>query len=120
MVFGLALPVGANERLLVRLIVRPWPVGTVITTGDQDVAVARNVAREPWKVQVTAVGAVPSVVVAPVVVPHAGALVPLVPGVVTLCTLPFESRISEPTAYAWLATQGPGVTLAGDSEFGFK
>jgi hypothetical protein len=25
----------ANERLFVRLMVRLWPVGTVITTGDQ-------------------------------------------------------------------------------------
>jgi hypothetical protein len=37
MVFAVVLPVGVNERLLVRLIWRPpvAPVGTVITTGDQ-------------------------------------------------------------------------------------
>jgi hypothetical protein len=37
MVFAVALPVGVNEILLVRLIWRPpvAPVGTVITTGDQ-------------------------------------------------------------------------------------
>jgi hypothetical protein len=34
-VFAVVLPVGVNERLFVRLIVRPCPVGTVITTGDQ-------------------------------------------------------------------------------------
>jgi hypothetical protein len=31
---GVVLPVGVNERLFVRLIVRFCPVGTVITTGD--------------------------------------------------------------------------------------
>jgi hypothetical protein len=34
-VFAVVLPVGVNERLFVRLIVKPCPVGTVITTGDQ-------------------------------------------------------------------------------------
>jgi hypothetical protein len=34
-VFAVVLPVGVNERLLVRLMVRAWPEGTVITTGDQ-------------------------------------------------------------------------------------
>ena len=34
MVFAVAAPVGVNERLFVRLIVRVCPVGTVITTGD--------------------------------------------------------------------------------------
>ena len=34
-VFAVVLPVGVNERLLVRLMVRLWPAGTVITTGDQ-------------------------------------------------------------------------------------
>jgi hypothetical protein len=33
--YAVVLPVGVNERLFVRLIVRPCPVGTVITTGDQ-------------------------------------------------------------------------------------
>ena len=33
--FGVVLLGGVNDRLLVRLIVRPWPTGTVITTGDQ-------------------------------------------------------------------------------------
>jgi hypothetical protein len=79
---------------LVRLIVRAWPVGTVITTGDQEVAAARKVASEPWKVQTT----VPSGVVVAALVLHAGAPVPLVPAVVTACTLPFESRITEPAA----------------------
>jgi hypothetical protein len=41
MVFAVVLPVGVNERLLVRLTVSPWPVGTVITMGDQPAAVAR-------------------------------------------------------------------------------
>jgi hypothetical protein len=34
--FGVVLPLGVNDRLLVRLMIRPpGPVGTVITTGDQ-------------------------------------------------------------------------------------
>jgi hypothetical protein len=32
--FGIVVLGGVNERLFVRLIVRSWPVGTVITTGD--------------------------------------------------------------------------------------
>jgi hypothetical protein len=36
--FGVVLPVGVNERLLARLMVRFEPVGTVIITGDQPVA----------------------------------------------------------------------------------
>jgi hypothetical protein len=95
MLFAVALPAGVKESVLVRLIVRAWPVGTVITTGDQEVAVARKVASEPWKVQTT----VPSLVVAPAAVPHdPGAADPLVPAVVTACTLPFESRITAPSA----------------------
>jgi hypothetical protein len=30
-----AVAPAGNNRLLVRLMVSPWPVGTVITTGDQ-------------------------------------------------------------------------------------
>src|SRR5271169_1226183 len=51
--FAVVLPVaGVNERLLVRLIVKPWPEGTVITTGDHAVPadpgfVAAHVAVEP-------------------------------------------------------------------------
>src|ERR1700690_59730 len=51
--FGVVLPVaGVNERLLVRWIVKPWPEGTVITTGDHCVPadagfVAAHVAVEP-------------------------------------------------------------------------
>jgi hypothetical protein len=40
-VFAVVPPVGVNVRLLVRFTVKPWPVGTVITTGDQIVAAAR-------------------------------------------------------------------------------
>ena len=44
-------PLVPNERLLVRLIVRTWPVGTVMTTGDQFGAAvgfrAAQVAVEP-------------------------------------------------------------------------
>src|SRR5271166_6506385 len=80
----------ANDRLFVRLIVRPplAPVGTVITTGDQLVATARKLASEDWKVQVT----VPSLVVP--VVAHGGAAVPLVPAIVTTCTFWLVSTTS--------------------------
>src|SRR5207247_10290957 len=44
----------------------------------------------------------PSVVVAPIVVLHAGGVVPEVPAVVTRWRFPLESRISAPTAKAWL------------------
>ena len=77
---------------MVRVSVRAWPVGTVMTTGDQEVARARKAASEPWKVQTTE----PSPVVAPAVVPHAGVVPPLVPAVVAVCTFPFESRIVAP------------------------
>jgi hypothetical protein len=33
--FAAVAPVGVNERLFVRFMVRICPVGTVITTGDQ-------------------------------------------------------------------------------------
>jgi hypothetical protein len=39
------LPAGKNERLLVRLMVRPCPVGTVITTGDQPTAAGFDLAQ---------------------------------------------------------------------------
>jgi hypothetical protein len=38
-VFAVVLPVGVKERLLIRLIVRLCPVGTVITAGDQPAGV---------------------------------------------------------------------------------
>ena len=50
MLFAVALAAAGNERLLVRVSVRAWLVGTVITTGDQEVAAERKVATEPWKV----------------------------------------------------------------------
>src|SRR5258708_33195058 len=45
---------------------------------------------------------VPSVVVAPMVVFQAGGVVPDVPATVTRCRFPLESRISAPTAKAWV------------------
>jgi hypothetical protein len=39
-VFAVVLPVGKNDRLFVRLIVKACPVGTVITTGDQPAGTA--------------------------------------------------------------------------------
>ena len=48
-------PAGVNERLLVRLMVRPWPAGTVITTGDQVAGVMGGVVSSP----LTAVGSTP-------------------------------------------------------------
>jgi hypothetical protein len=43
--FAVELPGGKNERLLVRLMVRLCPVGTVITTGDQPTAVRFDAAQ---------------------------------------------------------------------------
>jgi hypothetical protein len=59
MVFAVVAPSGVNERLFVRLIVRPpaAPVGTVITTGDQPPADGFNGAQ----VAVEPVTAVPQV-----------------------------------------------------------
>jgi hypothetical protein len=58
--YGVVLPVGVNERLFVRLIVRTCPMGTVITTGDHPavvVAVAAGAAgfrgRQPGPVRAT-------------------------------------------------------------------
>src|SRR5882762_1794649 len=39
-IFAVVLPVGKNDRLFVRLIVKACPVGTVITTGDQPAGMA--------------------------------------------------------------------------------
>jgi hypothetical protein len=43
--FAVELPGGKNERLLVRLMVRLCPVGTVITTGDQPTAAGFDAAQ---------------------------------------------------------------------------
>ena len=53
----------------------------------------------PKSVQVTVL----SGVVVPGVVAKVGAVVPLVPATVTLCTLPVGSRMTWPTVYAVLA-----------------
>src|ERR1700730_7840208 len=68
---GLAvvLPVGVNDRLFVRLIVRLCPVGTVITTGDQ---MAGVIAAGFSGAQV----AVEPVTAAPQLYPHIGTAVP--------------------------------------------
>jgi hypothetical protein len=48
MVFAVVLPIGVKVRLFVRFIVRLFPVGTVITTGDQPVPAAGfKAAQEP-------------------------------------------------------------------------
>jgi hypothetical protein len=67
---GVELPVGVNERLFVRLIVRLCPVGTVITTGDQIAGVIVAAGFNGTQVAVEPVAAPPQLY------PHIGTAVP--------------------------------------------